>query len=1188
MSTRIAKWLGLRRPGTSLQMILTYPFVSLILITVILTGLFSFYHSGKAIDNMAGQLMDKITAQVQDRIMLFLDRAHLVNEINANAIEAGQIDPKKTTPMEVHFWNQVRSFEYISYSYLGSAEGGFWGARRLANGTLQIIATATPTGGEIFYFNSDDSGRRTDVSRTIPSYDHKTRPWYKAALQAGKPTWSPVFVDAGGEGLTITAAKPLYDVAGNMKGVLGSSFIFSHINQFLRSLKMGESGQTFIIERSGVLVATSTSDPTSTADKKRIAARESENPLIAHASQSITERFGNLSGIDRAQRLSVDMRGERYFLHLTPFHDGRGIDWLIAVIVPENYFMSSIKESQRNTILLSLIALILTIMAGFMISRRITKPILELNRAAKSLASGEWSQDIEIGRRDEIGELAKSFNLMARQLRDAIENLEQKVAERTAEIMEISRKHLASEKKYRELYENLRDGSAMVDMEENITEFNTAFQNLIGYTAEEIHSLKFTDITPARWQVVEKEILTEQVFKRGYSDPYEKEYIRKDGTIFPVELSTYLVRDENNNPSRFWVFVRNISERKRAEEALKESENWYRTIFENTGTATVILDENTTIILANAEYEKLSGYAKNELEGKKSWTDFVVQEDLDRMIASHKQRRIDREAALKSYEFQFKDQKGNIKNIFLTIDMIPGTRRSVASLLDVTELKRVDEERLRLVTAIEQAAEGIYLTDTNWIIRYANPAFERMLGYDKGEMVGWHAGLLKSGKHDRIFYQNIRETLISGKVWSGKGINKKKDGTFVDVDITMSPVRERSGNIINYVCIHRDITREIALETQLIQAQKLESLGTLAGGIAHDFNNLLMGIQGYASLSLMNIDPSHPNYERLKRIEDQVQSGADLTKQLLGFARGGRYEVKPTDMNDILEKSSSMFGRTKKEISIYRKFGKDLWIVEADRGQLEQVFLNLYVNAWQAMPGGGEIYLETEKIILDDEQAFFYAVKPGRYVKISMTDTGTGMDARTQERIFDPFFTTKDMGRGTGLGLATVYGIIKGHGGLINVYSEPGHGTTFIIYLPASEKEVVKEKTSPGTIAKGTETILLVDDEKMVLEVSKELLESMGYRVYAVGSGQEALALYMEKKSEVDLVILDMIMPGISGGETFDRLHEINPGIKVLLSSGYSINGKAQIIMDRGCNGFLQKPFQLENLSRKIREVLDD
>jgi CheY-like chemotaxis protein len=346
-------------------------------------------------------------------------------------------------------------------------------------------------------------------------------------------------------------------------------------------------------------------------------------------------------------------------------------------------------------------------------------------------------------------------------------------------------------------------------------------------------------------------------------------------------------------------------------------------------------------------------------------------------------------------------------------------------------------------------------------------------------------------------------------------------------------------------------------------------------------------MEGHATLALQDLDISHPHYERLKSIEDQVQSGADLTRQLLGFARVGRYDVKPSNMNDIIKRTCSMFGRTKKEISIRGQYGKDLWNTEVDRGQMEQVFMNLFVNAWQAMPGGGEIYLETDNILFTDERAFPYAITPGKYVKVTVTDSGIGMDDKTKERIFDPFFTTKEMGRGTGLGLAMVYGIIKGHKGMINVYSEPGKGATFTIYLPASEKEVVKTERASKTIARGKETILLVDDEKMVLEVSKELLESMGYQIYAVGSGQEAIAVYMEKQKNIDLVILDMIMPGISGGEAFNRLREINPEVKVLLSSGYSREGQGHDNMDRSCNGFLQKPFCLADISQKVREILD-
>jgi CheY-like chemotaxis protein len=348
-----------------------------------------------------------------------------------------------------------------------------------------------------------------------------------------------------------------------------------------------------------------------------------------------------------------------------------------------------------------------------------------------------------------------------------------------------------------------------------------------------------------------------------------------------------------------------------------------------------------------------------------------------------------------------------------------------------------------------------------------------------------------------------------------------------------------------------------------------------------------MGIQGNASLMLLDKDSRHPDYDRLKNIERYIQNGATLTKQLLGFARGGKYEVKPTDINDLIQTSSQMFGRTKKEIKIHIKFQKDIWTVDVDQGQIEQVLLNLYVNAWQAMPGGGELYLETQNVILDEDHVKPHQIEPGKYVKLSITDMGVGMDEAVRQRIFEPFFTTKEMGRGTGLGLASVYGIIKNHGGLINVYSEKGEGTTFNIYLPTSEKEIVKEKRLSEEIIRGTETVLLADDEAMIIDVGEELLEQMGYTVLKARSGKETIEIYKKKKDQVDLIILDMIMPDIGGRDAYDKLKQINPDIKILLSSGYSINGEAQEILDRASNGFIQKPFNVEQLSRKLREILD-
>jgi signal transduction histidine kinase/ActR/RegA family two-component response regulator len=414
--------------------------------------------------------------------------------------------------------------------------------------------------------------------------------------------------------------------------------------------------------------------------------------------------------------------------------------------------------------------------------------------------------------------------------------------------------------------------------------------------------------------------------------------------------------------------------------------------------------------------------------------------------------------------------------------------------------------------------------------------------------------------------------------------NKSGEDVWVEINAVRILWEGRPATL-NFV---RDISEKKKLEAQYLQAQKMEAVGTLAGGVAHDFNNLLMGIQGHASLMLLELDPGHPHYKMLKSIEEQVKSGADLTWQLLSFARGGKFEVKPTDLNAIMKKTSTMFGRTRKEISIQSNLQQDLWPVEVDRGQIEQVLLNLYVNAWQAMPGGGSLFLETKNVVLDEQYRKPFYIKPGNYARISVTDTGVGMDEKTQKRVFEPFFTTKEMGRGTGLGLATAYGIIKGHGGIINVYSEKGHGATFTIYLPASEKKIEREKKSPEGLVKGDETVLLVDDEEVILNVNRMVLEKLGYKVLVARSGQEAIEIFRAQKEGIDLVLLDMIMPGMEGGKVLDILKRIHAEVKIILLSGYGMNDEVTRMMERGCRAFIQKPFDIGDFSRKIRDVLKE
>jgi CheY-like chemotaxis protein len=368
----------------------------------------------------------------------------------------------------------------------------------------------------------------------------------------------------------------------------------------------------------------------------------------------------------------------------------------------------------------------------------------------------------------------------------------------------------------------------------------------------------------------------------------------------------------------------------------------------------------------------------------------------------------------------------------------------------------------------------------------------------------------------------------------------------------------------------------------------MEAVGTLAGGIAHDFNNLLMGIQGYASLMRLQTEEDDPNDEYIQGIENAVTNAANLTNQLLGFARKGKYSLRHTSLNRIVENSTKMFTRTKKEIVTHLKLQDNIWTVKVDPGQIEQVLINLFLNAWHAMPDGGDIFIQTENIYLSTDYCKSFEMPAGNYVKTSVTDTGSGIGKDIIERIFEPFFTTKDVGKGTGLGLASAYGIIKNHNGIIRVYSEIGHGTTFNIYLPAADDEVAEDIIVTSELLKGKEKILLVDDEEETIQVEELMLKELGYSVLPALSGQEAVQLYKENMADLDLVALDMIMPEMNGKDTFNELKMLNPKAKVLLVSGYSLNKQIEELMERGCDGFIQKPFDIVQLSQKLREVLED
>ena len=631
----------------------------------------------------------------------------------------------------------------------------------------------------------------------------------------------------------------------------------------------------------------------------------------------------------------------------------------------------------------------------------------------------------------------------------------------------------------------------------------------------------------------------------------------------------------------------------RSRESLIKEKEQFRLLVEEAPMGISLVDKQDRYTYLNPKFIEMFGYTLDDIPNRAAWYKKAYPDPRLRSKAARfsKNDPIRTESAIISTRIMpIRCKNGSSKTVlFRRAWMKSGDRLVICE--DITEQLRVkealeqSEERFKELT--EHLPESVFETDEDGKLTFLNRTGFETFGYTEDDFKEGVTFYDLIGSQDRETVRESVESVMRGDLSSHIECTAvRKDGSAFSATTYYKAIR-KEGKAEGIRGLLIDVTETKRLEAQMYRAQRMESIGTLAGGIAHDFNNLLMGVQGNISLMLLDLEPCHPHYEHMKNIEQLVRNGADLTKQILGFARGGRYETKPTDLNLLIEKTAAMFGRTRKEVRIHLKFQTEIWPVEVDRTQIEQILLNLLVNAWQAMKNGGDVFLGTENILLDRHYVGPYGVEAGRYVRISVTDTGEGIEKKDQTRIFDPFYTTKEIGRGSGLGLASVYGIVKNHAGIINVYSEKGSGATFNIYLPASEKPVVSGKEPPYHAIGGFETVLIADDESLIVEVGSKMLERLGYTAIEAHGGEEALSLFEANAERIDLVILDMIMPDITGGEVFDRIKAKSPGIKVILSSGYSLNGQAAEILNRGCDGFLQKPFNLVDMDRKIRSVLD-
>jgi PAS domain S-box-containing protein len=627
---------------------------------------------------------------------------------------------------------------------------------------------------------------------------------------------------------------------------------------------------------------------------------------------------------------------------------------------------------------------------------------------------------------------------------------------------------------------------------------------------------------------------------------------------------------------------------------IQEREERLQAIVDSEPECVKILDAGGHILEMNpAGLQMIEASVFEEVEGKPVYP-LIVPEHQERF------RQLAREA-LKGksgiLEFEMVGLKGTHR--WLETHMVPlrDAQHGVSAVLGITrditerhraaEAIRQSEEKYR--SLFEESKDVVYISTPEGNLLDINPAGLELFGYSSKEE------MLRSDI-TRDFYVNpndrteLLKTLDTlGSVKDLEVRLRKKNGDEIVCLETSTCVRDTSGRPVAYRGILRDVTMQRKLEDEIRQAQKMESVGLLAGGIAHDFNNLLGGILGYTSFLKMKITEDHVFFRPLETIERSAFRAAELTSKLLAFARGGQYDVKPLNLNSIVKETLGILERSiDRAIAIRTNLHERLPTIEGDMSQVQQVLMNLCINARDAMPRGGTLFIETGEIIIDEEFTRIHIeAQVGRYVVLSVSDSGFGMDKQTMQRMFDPFFTTKEKGKGTGLGLSMVYGIVKTHGGFIRAYSEPGIGTTFRIYFPASDKSAAETLVKQERVTGGTERILVVDDEEDVRGLVKSILESGGYAVSEAGNGEEAVSLYERQGKTIDLVILDMIMPKMGGQETFLKLQQINPSIKVMLSSGYSKDGIAREILQEGALGFLQKPYRADELLKKIRTILD-
>jgi len=684
----------------------------------------------------------------------------------------------------------------------------------------------------------------------------------------------------------------------------------------------------------------------------------------------------------------------------------------------------------------------------------------------------------------------------------------------------------------------------------------------------------------------------EEVKKTKMPMTLEHTHYDKDGNLRSVEVHAYPILDNNGNVVQVIEYCLDITERKKAEDTLEKERNLLRTLIDNLPDFIYVKNTESQFVTVNTAVTQLMGAATpGELIGKTDF-DFYPKELAEKYYTDDQEIVYSGQAVINQEEPGI-DSAGN--SVWLSTTKVPlrDERGKIVGIIgigrDITDHKQMDEELRKLSLAVEQSPVSIVITDIKGNIEYVNPKFTELTGYTYNEVIGKNPRILKSGEYAPKFYKELWDTITSGKEWRGELHNKKKNGELYWEHASISLIKDKEGVITHYLGVMEDITEIKHLEMQLIQATKMEAIGTLAGGVAHDFNNLLTVVIGYSDFLLSKLDKQNEMYGLIDQISKAGKRAASVAQQLLAFSRKQTLKPQVLELNTVIAEMEKMLRRLiGEDIELITVYEPDLKFMKADQGQVEQVLMNLVVNARDAMVDGGRLALKTEDVTIDEQFCKLNSeARPGNFVCFSVEDSGIGMDKETISHIFEPFFTTKEVG--TGLGLSVIYGIVKQHEGWINVYSEPGQGSTFKVYFPViSVKEDKKdeEKISIEELRGSGERVLLVEDDDLLIEYAKGALSNNGYKVFEVKNAKEALDIFEKEEGNFDIVFSDVVLPDKNGIELVEMLVSHKPGSKVLLSSGY-LDDKSQWakIQEKGFT-FIQKPYTMAELLKAIKDVI--